>query len=44
MYKYSANADQAKKQELGSIVKAIEALNLKLDRVAKALETIAAKP
>ena len=44
MNNYSANANQAKKQELGSIVKALEALNLKLDRVVKALETIAAKP
>ena len=44
MYKYSANADQAKKQELNSIVKALEALNVRMDRVAKALEIIAAKP
>ena len=43
-HNYSANANQAKKQELGYVVKAIEALNIKMDRVAKALEIMAAKP
>ena len=50
-HSYSSNPDQAKVQELGFIVDALETLQedgterlAVLERIATALETIAAKP